>query len=305
MPPTPPLHDPTALEGLGNLDVVARQIVEGFMLGQHQSPFKGSSVEFVEHRQYYPGDDVRHIDWRAYGKTKRHFIKEYEDETNLRCRLVLDCSGSMSYAGRTLSKFAYARQLAAALGCLLIRQRDAVGWATLDTEVRETVEPSAKPQTFPRLIESLAATQPGGETGLGSVLEKMLPRLQRRSLVVLLSDCFDDLPNLLRSLQQYRRAKHEVLLLHVVAPEEEDFPFHRPTQFRDLEQATNRQLIDPHRLRSHYLEQYREFCDELSRGTRGMGIDYEKFTTDQPYAHALGVFLHARSILTPGRQRGG
>ena len=116
-----PLQDPTALAGIGNLEVATKQIVEGFMMGQHLSPYKGSSVEFVEHRQYYPGDEVRHIDWRAYGKTGRHFIKEYEDETNLRCRLLIDCSGSMAYAGRTLSKFAYARQLAAALGYLLLQ----------------------------------------------------------------------------------------------------------------------------------------------------------------------------------------
>ena len=153
-PADPPLLDPTALARFGQLEVVARLVVEGYMIGQHKSPFKGSSIEFVEHRQYYPGDEVRHIDWRAYGKTGRYFVKEFEDETNLRCYLLLDASGSMGYAGRTLSKFDYARQLTAALGYLLLHQRDALGAITFDTQVRDRLEPSSKPQNFARLIDS-------------------------------------------------------------------------------------------------------------------------------------------------------
>src|SRR5690606_33683550 len=149
--------DPTALARFGRLEVVAKLVVEGYMIGQHKSPFKGTSVEFVEHRQYYPGDEVRHIDWRAYGKTGKYYIKEFEDETNLRCYLLVDGSGSMGFKASTLSKFDYARQLAAALGYLLIGQRDSVGLITFDTRVRDRVEPSSKPQTFARLIDVLAA----------------------------------------------------------------------------------------------------------------------------------------------------
>jgi len=296
------LHDPTALAGIGNLEVVAKRIVDGFMMGQHLSPYKGSSVEFVEHRQYHPGDEVRHIDWRAYGKTGRYFVKEYEEETNLRCRLIVDCSGSMAYAGRTLSKFAYARQLAAALGYLLIRQRDAVGWMTFDTAIRENVEPSAKPQAFPQLIQSLSGCRPGGETGLGPVLEKFVPTLPRRSFVVLISDCFDDFDSLSRALRQFRHDRHEVLLFQIVTPEEEEFPFSRPTQFRDLEGKQQPQLIDPHRLRAHYLQQYRRFCDELRGLSSGIGVDYCRFTTATPYARALGAYLDARGRVTKGRR---
>lgn len=296
------LHDPTALAGVGNLEVVAKRIVEGFMMGQHLSPHKGSSVEFVEHRQYHPGDEVRHIDWRAYGKTRRYFVKEYEDETNLRCRLIVDCSGSMAYAGKTLSKLAYARQLAAALGYLLLQQRDAVGWVTFDTKIRDNIEPSAKPQAFPQLVQSLSNVVPGGETSLGSVLERIVPTLSRRSLVVLLSDCFDDLDALSRALRQFRHSRHEVLLFHIVAPEEEDFPFSRPTQFRDLEGTHSPQLVDPHRLRSHYLTKYREFCNELRGLSTGIGVDYCPFTTAMPYARALGAYLDARARVTKGRR---
>ena len=300
--PDATLQDPTALAGIGNLQVVAKRIVEGFMMGQHLSPYKGSSVEFVEHRQYHPGDEVRHIDWRAYGKTKRYFVKEYEDETNLRCRLLVDCSGSMAYAGKTLAKFAYARQLAAALGYLLLQQRDAVGWVTFDTKICDNIEPSAKPQAFPQLVQSLSAAVPGGETGLGSVLERIVPTLSRRSLIVLLSDCFDDLEAVSRALRQFRHARHEVLLFHIVAPEEEEFPFSRPTQFRDLEGAHHPQLVDPHRLRSHYLSKYSEFCRALRGLCTGIGVDYCPFTTAMPYARALGAYLHARARVTKGRR---
>ena len=164
-----PLDDPTALAKYGSLEVVARLIVEGYMVGQHQSPFKGSSVEFVEHRQYYPGDEIRHIDWRAYGKTGKYYIKEFEEETNLRAYLLVDGSGSMAFGQSTLSKFEYARSLAAALGYLLISQRDGVGLMTFDTQVRERLEPSASPMNFQRMAQSLQEWEPGAETSLASV----------------------------------------------------------------------------------------------------------------------------------------
>lgn len=289
-----PLDDPTALARFGKLEVVARLIVEGFAVGQHKSPFKGSSIEFVEHRQYYPGDEIRHIDWRAYGKTGRYFVKEFEEETNLRCYLLVDASGSMGYRQSTLSKFDYARQLAAALGHLLLQQRDAVGLITFDTQVRERIEPSTHPQTFGRMTATLEQTRPARETGLHGVFEQVLPTLKRRSLVVLLSDCFADLDPMLSALKQFRHARHEVLLFQIVAPEEEEFPFSRPTQFRSRERR-QRLLVDPHRLRARYLEQYREFCQTLARRCGGPGIEYAKFITSQPYHVALGRFIAART----------
>lgn len=296
-----PLGDPSALAKFGRLEVVARLVVEGFIMGQHKSPFKGTSVEFVEHRQYYPGDEVRHIDWRAYGKTGRYYIKEFEDETNLRCYLLVDGSGSMAFSGKTLSKFDYARQLAAALGYLLIHQRDAAGLITFDTQPRERIEASATPKNFARLTETLEQMLPGGETSLGSVFEQIIPTLKRRSLVVILSDCFDDLDPLVKALQRFRHARHEVLLFQIVAPEEESFPFSHPTQFRSLEQAGYKLLVDPARLRKLYLKQFESFCRELRRQAGNAGVDYHKFVTDQPYAAALGAFLDAR---TRGRGRG-
>ena len=156
-----PLNDPTALAKFGKLEVVARLVVEGYMVGQHKSPFKGTSVEFTEHRQYCPGDEIRHIDWRAFGKTGKYYIKEFEDETNLRCYLLVDGSGSMSYGDSTISKFEYGRHLAAALGYLLLSQRDAVGVITFDTQPRNHIEPSANAQTFQRVTSALKDYEPG------------------------------------------------------------------------------------------------------------------------------------------------
>lgn len=295
-----PLDDPTALARFGKLDVVTRLVVEGFMMGQHKSPFKGASVEFVEHRQYYPGDEIRHIDWRAYGKTGKYYVKEFEEETNLRCYLLLDCSGSMAYAGKTLSKIDYARQLAAALGYLLLRQRDAVGLITFDSKRRDFIQPSANPKNFGQMLDILDQARPRNETAISTVLREVQPLIKRRSLVVLISDCFDEPDALTTTLRQLRHDRHEVLLFQVVTPEEEEFPFSKPTQFRSLERRGHHQLVDPHQLRARYLEQYQEFCATLSRQCGSVKVDYLKFRTTDAYHLALGAFLNQRT--RPGRK---
>lgn len=289
-----PLADPTALARFGRLEVIARLVVEGFMIGQHKSPFKGSSIEFVEHRQYYPGDEIRHIDWRAYGKTGKYYIKEFEDETNLRCYLIVDASGSMRFSESTLSKYAYARQLAAALGYLLLQQRDAVGLVTYDTYIRDRFDPTTSPQSFRKLVDMLAARRPGGETSLSRIFEKLHATIKRRSLIVIMSDCFDQIDRLARALKQFRHDRHELILFQIVAPEEEDFPYTRPTQFRDMERIGQRMLVDPSRLRSVYLEQYRAFEQELARHCGNLGVDFHKLVTNEPYDKALGAYLNSR-----------
>ena len=294
-PSTAELADPTALARFGKLDVVARLVVEGYMVGQHKSPFKGSSVEFVEHRQYYPGDEIRHIDWRAFGKTGRYYVKEFEEETNLRAYLLVDGSGSMAYGQSTLTKFDYARQLAAALGYLLIGQRDAVGLMTFDTRIRERIDPAASPKNFQRIAETLEQFQAGGETSLAGVFSQIVPLLKRRSLVFILSDFFDSLQPLTQVLKQFRHARHEVILLQILAPEEEDFPFTRPTQFRSLERSRHRILVDPHRLRAVYLEQFRKFEEDLTRVCGNAAVDFHKIGTNEPYQKSLGAYLDARA----------
>ena len=292
-----PLDDPSALARFGKLEFVARQVVEGYLMGQHKSPWKGSSIEFVEHRQYYPGDEIRHIDWRAYGKTGKYYIKEYEDETNLRSYLLVDASGSMAYGDSTLAKFEYTRLLAASLGHLLRMQRDSTGLITWDTEVRERIEPATSLSSFRRVMSVLDEMVPGEETSLAGVFSSLLPTFKRRSLIVILSDCFDRISALTDTLKRFRHANHEVLLLQIVAPEEEEFPFSRPTQFRSLERENHRLLVDPNRLREHYLQQYAAFCQELQDVTGAIGIDYHKLTTREPFHSGLGAYLDARRRL--------
>ncbi len=294
----PPLHDPSALAKFGNLDVIAKLIVEGYMIGQHKSPFKGTSVEFVEHRQYYPGDEIRHIDWRAYGKTGKYYIKEYEEETNLRAYIFLDCSGSMSYSESTLSKFAYAKQLAAAFAYLLHAQRDAFGLLTFDEKIRDRIEPATSQKNFQQIMNVLEGREPAGETSLGNIFSSAIPTLKRRSLIIILSDLFDNIEALEQAMQLFKRNRHEVMLFQILAPEEEEFPFSKPTQFRSLEKDRNRILVDPHRLRSIYLTQFAEFQKSLTELCGHSRYDFAPMKTTVPYEQALGRYLDARTRIS-------
>lgn len=291
-------ENPVELARFAGLELIARQLVEGLIMGRHRSPFKGASVEFVEHRKYYPGDEIRHIDWRAYGKTGRYYIKEFEDETNVRAQLLLDLSGSMKYAGAHLSKFSYARIVAASLSWLLLTQRDSVGLITFDSRVRSQLRPSSKRDTWHEIIRTLESSEPGDETSLTDVIDTLLPSLPRRSLLILISDCFDSLPALENVLQRCRHARHELIVFRIAAPEEEEFPFERPTQFHDLEDPAHRLLADPVRLRQEYLQQYRRFAETLARTCGNLGIDYCRILTNEPPQQALGRWLASRLAAT-------
>ncbi len=289
------LHfDPTSLAKYGRLALIARTLVEGFLSGVHKSPYRGSSVEFAEHRQYYPGDEIRHIDWRAYGKTDRYYIKEYEEETNLKAYLLIDASGSMAYHGRQLSKFQYAQHVAASLAYLMLYQRDAVGLVTHDTHLRQMITARAHAKHLLHLLHTLEQTRPGGETSLAPLWHELAERLPRRGLIIILSDCFDPLAPLLRALRHFRHQRHEVLLFHVLAPEEVDFPFQKLTQFRNLENVGHKLLVDPRQLRQEYLQNFQAFCQQLREQARQMQVDYYRLRTDEPVDQALGVYLTKR-----------
>jgi len=290
------LFDPKVLAKFANLELVARQVVEGFISGMHKSPFKGFSVEFAEHRQYTPGDEIRYIDWRAYAKSDRYYIKEYEEETNLRCYILLDVSGSMRYAARNeISKYRYGCFLAAALAYLMLHQQDAVGMVTFDTEVRRYIPPRARPNHLRVLLEELEATTPGGETELADVFHGLAERVKRRGLVVVISDLFFDTTDLLGALQHFRHRKHELILFHTMAPDELAFPFRGWLEFRNLEVADDRLRIDPRRLRADYLQNLREFIAELKRGCGRMRADYVQVSTSTPFDVALSRYLSARA----------
>jgi uncharacterized protein (DUF58 family) len=287
--------DPSTLARFGRLELLARLVVEGVMAGLHKSPFKGFSVEFAEHRQYGPGDEIRHIDWRAFGKTDRYFVKEFEEETNLRAYLVVDTSGSMGYAGRTTSKLEHARQIAAALAYMMVRQRDAVGLATFDTEVRALIPPRTAPGHFSILCDALEKAQVGGEMPLSRVLHALADRIWRRGFVIILSDGFDDLDNLVSSLRHLRHRRHELLFLQVLAPEEEEFPFRRPARFRSLERVDQTLRIDPAALRATYLEKFQGHCRGLAEQLRGMKADYHRVSTAMPPDRVLLDYLAVRA----------
>jgi uncharacterized protein (DUF58 family) len=288
--------DPTSLAKYGRLTMVARNVVEGFLTGVHKSPYKGFSVEFAEHRQYYPGDEIRHIDWRVYGKTDRYYIKEYEEETNLKAYLLVDASGSMAYKGAHPSKFQYAQYIAASLSYLMLHQLDAVGLLVHDTKVRQVIQPKASSKHLLRILSTLEQTQPSGETSMAPLWHELAAQMTRRGLIVILSDCFDDLPALVRALRHFRHSKHEVLLFHILAPEEIEFPFRKWTQFRNLEVRDEKLLVDPQQLRKEYLKNFNAFCDQLRAQVGQMQIDYHMLRTDQPVDKALGIYLTKRQV---------
>jgi uncharacterized protein (DUF58 family) len=286
--------DPTSLSKYGHLTLVARNLVEGFLTGVHKSPYKGFSVEFAEHRQYYPGDEIRHIDWRAFGKTDRYYIKEYEEETNLKAHLLVDASGSMAYKGKHPSKFQYAQYVAASLSYLMLHQRDAVGLSLHDTRVRKLIKPKASSKHLLMVLRALEEAKPEGETSLAPLWHQVAEQVKQRSLIVILSDCFEETAPLLRALQHFRHRRHEVMLFHILAPEEIEFPFKKWTQFRNLEMSGNRLLVDPQRLRREYLQNFERFCKDLRDACGRAQVDYHLMRTDEPVDRALGIYLTRR-----------
>src|SRR5215210_4115093 len=282
------------LQKISNLQVLARQVVEGFCSGLHRSPHKGFSVEFKQHRQYVAGDEIRHMDWRVFGRSDRFYIREYEEETNLRATLLVDLSGSMNYGRNGLTKYHYATRLAACLAYLMIGQQDSVGMVTFDTQIRKYIPPRARVSHLRVLIDELQRSTPGGETELGRVFHDLVPKLHRRGLLVIISDCFGDVPSLLKALAHFRHAHHEILIFQIWDRDELEFPFKGWTQFESLETAGTKHLLDPVLLREAYLANLESFRSELLRGCRRHKIDLVPFVTDQPYADALAAYVSRR-----------
>lgn len=297
------LLDDEALARLHRLELLARGVVEGFVAGRHRSPYKGFSVEFAEHRQYAPGDDIRDLDWRAYGKSDRYYVKQYVEETNLRATILLDASGSMGYRGnlaaradgRMLSKFEYGRCLAASLAHLMIHQQDAVGLLTFDTQIRGHIPPRSRPGHLRVLLGELVAAGCGGETAIAPILHDIAQRSHRRGLMVVISDLLDDPGEILRSLHHFRHRRHEVMVLHVLAEEELTFPFEQFTEFSDLERPAGRQHVDGRAIRAEYLDQFRRHVARLEQGCGRMNVDYLQLSTRSDFDAALSAYLAERA----------
>ncbi len=291
--------DPATLAKLHGLELRARLIVEGYVSGVHRSPFHGFSVEFAEHREYVPGDDVRYVDWKVYGKTDKYYLKQYEEETNLVCYLLLDTSQSMAYRGPSaaMSKLEYAQCLATALAHLILRQQDSVGLATFDEEVRSLVRPSGNPSHLEQLLHVMEIAKPERKTAAATVFHDLAERLKKRGIVFVLSDLFDRVPDVLAGLRHLRHRRHEVVVLHVLDPAELEFPFRQTTLFRGLEQLPD-VLAEPAALRRAYLRQFGEFLHEIKQGCRERQIDYVPIRTDQPIDVALSGYLTSRMSRT-------
>jgi uncharacterized protein (DUF58 family) len=286
--------DPAALGRLKNLQLAARRVVEGFYAGMHRSPHRGYSIEFAEHRQYAPGVDPRHIDWRVFGRRDKLYVKQYEEETSLRCYVVLDKSASMEYrSGNGLTKLEYGCYLAASLAYLMAMQHDAVGLVTFDTAVRDMVPPRQGAGHLRVLMERLEAARPGGESGLAATFHKLAEQIKRRALVVVISDLFDDAPELVGALKHLRHQKHEVIVLHTLDPAEVSFPFDDITRIEDME--TNVEVTsDPRAFRKAYLEELAKFLEVIRGGCLDAQIDYALAQTDRRFDMFLGNYLAKR-----------
>lgn len=286
----PNYFDPVTLSKVSTLLLRARLVVEGLISGLHTSPYKGFSIEFSEHRQYAPGDEIRHIDWKAYGKFDRYYIKEYEEETNLRCYLLVDASGSMSYRSNGVSKFDYACYLAAALAYIMLNQQDLVSLVTFADGILQQLPPRSNPRHLRAIIDSLEQTAPTGDTGLGRTLHHVASQLKRRGLVIVLSDLLDDPAEVMRGLRHLRYQRHEVLVFHVLDHDEIEFPFAQLTQFEDLEEDL-RVITDPRAIKADYQQQVRQFIKDYETMCRRQTIDYTLFNTRTPLDKGLLKYL--------------
>ncbi len=303
--------DPATLARLSGLELKARRIVEGYLSGLHRSPHQGFSAEFAEHREYVPGDDLRYMDWKVYGKRDRYYLKQFEEETNFVCHVLVDASPSMHYrsGAAAWSKLDEARHVAAALSYLVLRQQDAVGLATFGGAADAAVRPAGQPghlKQIVHLLESLetgAAPLPPGGTrdpagnapdAIAAPLHELAERLRTRAVVIVLSDFFGDLESIVSALRHFQHRRHDVSVMQIIDPAEQDFPFEEPTLFRGLE-APLEEFVEPRAVRRAYRQEFERFRQALESGCRQLGIDYVLLRTDRALDVALSGFLVRRT----------
>lgn len=287
--------DPKVLNKIANLELKARLIVEGYISGLHKSPYQGFSVEFAQHREYVPGDDIRYIDWKVYGKSDRYYIKQYEEETNLIAYCLLDSSASMQYRSGEMSKYDYACHIIASLGYLILQQQDSIGLCLFDGKVRHFLPPSSNPTYLRDIVYQMSSTTPAEKSQMGQVFSEIGGRIQRRGLAIIFSDFFDDVPQILTGLRQLRHRKHDIIVFHILDPDELQFPIKRLTLFEGLEDLEHKVLGDPRALRKAYLEEMRDFIHDLKSNCLANRIDYVQLTSDQPLDIALSAYLANRA----------
>jgi uncharacterized protein (DUF58 family) len=303
------LH-PATIARINRLDLRARQVVEGFISGMHRSPFFGHSVEFVQHREYVPGDDIRHLDWKVWSKTDRFFIKQFEEETNLRSNIVVDVSESMHYGpkiGMTrkegLNKYEYACTIAACLGYLLLRQQDSVGAITFDDDVRQIVPARSQQTHIDAICKAMDVSRPREKTDIEKILRRVTESISSRGMIIIISDLLVDREPLFRGLEMLCHRRHDILIFHVLDDDELIFPFAGTTRFEGMEELPHL-VCDPRALRDGYIEALEEYLVEVRRGCTKMGIDYALIRTGDYLDAVLTKFLHYRqAVRTTTRAR--
>lgn len=288
--------DPRVLDKVARLELRARLVVEGFVSGMHKSPYRGFSVEFAQHREYVPGDDLRHLDWKIFGKSDRFVIKQYEEETNLRAHLFLDQSESMNYgADETLSKFDYAATACASLAFMIQQQADAVGLTMFDEKICKQIPPSNTRQSLAHLFAGLEGAKTREQkTKVGTVLHELAGQLRQRGMVMIFSDLFDEPKEVIQGLREIASRGHDVVVFHVMDHDELEFPFERMTMFEGMEQLPEL-LCDPKSLRDAYLAEVNGFAEEIRKGCLAQRIDYVRVDTQNPLDVVLTSYLSARA----------
>ncbi|MBA3297418.1 MAG: DUF58 domain-containing protein [Acidobacteria bacterium] len=300
MSPTPAARDlrfldPVVISRLGTMELKARTIVEGFLSGLHRSPYKGFSVEFAEYRQYLPGDDLSRLDWKVYARTDRHYVRKYEEETNLECHLLLDQSASMAYRGTApMSKLEYGSVLAGSLAFLMHRQRDAPGLVAFDDQIRFRLPAAGRPGHLQALLLGLEHLEVGQRTNVGRPLHELAEALVKRGLVVLISDLLDDPGRVINGLKHLKFRGSEVIVFQLLDPTELTFSFRSAATFKDVETAQE-VVADPSQARASYLRALAALTQQYGRELRGAGIDYVRIDTSQPLDFALLAYLSARA----------
>ena len=287
---------PEILSKINNLELRAKLVVEGFITGLHRSPFHGFSVEFSQHRPYNTGDSLRFIDWKVFGRTDRFYIKQYEEETNLKSYILLDCSQSMTFTSSTVSKLQYGKYLASALMYLMLLQRDAVGLITFDTQIKKLLPPRSATSYLQVLLGELDRAVPGTDTNIGSVLHSMAERIKRKGLLILISDLFDEPEKVISGLRHFRHNKHEVLVFQLLDPKERSFNFEGDVQFEDLE--TGEKInTQPWYIKQDYQRKIEEYIGYIKSQCRDHQIDYQLINTDTSLDMALMEYLIKRKKL--------
>ena len=286
------LH-PEAIKRIARMDLRARHIVEGFLSGMHRSPHFGQSVEFRQHREYTPGDDLRHVDWQVWARQDRLYVKQFESDTNMRVNLLVDVSNSMDYGDGALTKFEYAATIAVSLTYLVLKQQDAIGCLTFDAAVRARIQTLSRKSQMQSIMQALQTTEPANKTDLSSIFKQAAEIFPKRGMMIVISDLLSDVQQTLKGLRLLRQRGHDVLLLHVMDNDEIDFPFSGPTKFEDLESDT-KLACNPKALREGYLESLEEFLTNVRRGCAKAAVDYALVKTSDSLDAALAKFLSSR-----------